>query len=185
MLYGAECWPVKNSHIQKLKVAEMRMLRWMCGFTRADRIRNEIIRETVGVVSVEDNMREVRLRWFDHVIRRGADASVRRCERLAMYGFKWGRGRPKKYWREVIRRDMEQLQLTEDMTLDRKVARILLFLLFFYHMFSHFDQIKKVYALGFYSLLTVPPVLALLNLVWFCKIAKGLIKTLRKARHSQ
>ncbi|KAF3643257.1 putative pre-mRNA-processing factor 6-like [Capsicum annuum] len=26
MLYGAECWPVKNSHIQKLKVAEMRML---------------------------------------------------------------------------------------------------------------------------------------------------------------
>ncbi|PHT48394.1 hypothetical protein CQW23_12602 [Capsicum baccatum] len=30
------------------------------------------------------------------------------------------RGRPKKYWGEVIRRDMEQLQLTEDMTLDRK-----------------------------------------------------------------
>ena len=27
MLYGAECWPVKNSHIQKVKVAEMRMLR--------------------------------------------------------------------------------------------------------------------------------------------------------------
>ncbi|PHU23175.1 hypothetical protein BC332_08282 [Capsicum chinense] len=31
-----------------------------------------------------------------------------------------GRGRPKKYWGEVIRWDMEQLQLTEDMTLDRK-----------------------------------------------------------------
>ncbi|KAM3252103.1 hypothetical protein P3L10_006173 [Capsicum annuum] len=27
MLYGVECWPVKNSHIQKMKVAEMRMLR--------------------------------------------------------------------------------------------------------------------------------------------------------------
>ncbi|KAK4374946.1 hypothetical protein RND71_005623 [Anisodus tanguticus] len=45
--------------------------------------------------------------------------------------------------------------------------------------------IKKVYPLGFYSLLTVPPILALLNIVWFWKIAKGLIKTLRKARHSQ
>ncbi|CAN4093453.1 unnamed protein product [Withania somnifera] len=64
------------------------------------------------------------------------------------------------------------------------VARILLFFFFFYHMFSHFDQIKKVYPLGFYSLLTVPPLLALLNIVWFWKIAKGLIKTLRKARHS-
>lgn len=65
------------------------------------------------------------------------------------------------------------------------VARIVLFLFFFYHMFAHFDQIKKVYPLGFYSLLTVPPVLALLNIVWFWKIAKGMIKTLRKARHSQ
>nr|XP_018633176.1 uncharacterized protein LOC108948481 [Nicotiana tomentosiformis] len=27
MLYGAECWPVKKSHVQKIKVAEMRMLR--------------------------------------------------------------------------------------------------------------------------------------------------------------
>ncbi|PHT35180.1 E3 SUMO-protein ligase SIZ1 [Capsicum baccatum] len=45
-----------------------------------------------------------------------ADAPVRRCERLPLRS----RGRSKKYWREVIRHDMEQLQLTEDMTLDRK-----------------------------------------------------------------
>ncbi|PHT55657.1 Accelerated cell death 11 [Capsicum baccatum] len=41
--------------------------------------------------------------------------------RLAMDGFKRGRGRSKKYWREVIRHDMEHLQLIEDMTLDRKM----------------------------------------------------------------
>ncbi|KAF3625612.1 hypothetical protein FXO37_30776 [Capsicum annuum] len=121
LLYGAECWPVKNSHIQKMKVAEMRMLRWMCGLTRGDRVRNETIREKVGVTSVECKMREARLRWFGHVKRRGMDAPVRRCERLALDGFRRGRGRPKKYWGEVIRRDMEQLQLTEDMTLDRKI----------------------------------------------------------------
>ena len=79
------------------------------------------IREKVGVTSVECKMREARLRWFGHVKRRGMDAPVRRCERLALDGFRRGRGRPKKYWGEVIRRDMEQLQLTEDMTLDRKV----------------------------------------------------------------
>lgn len=27
LLYEMECWPVKNSHVQKMKVAEMRMLR--------------------------------------------------------------------------------------------------------------------------------------------------------------
>ncbi|PHT33828.1 Nicotianamine aminotransferase B [Capsicum baccatum] len=107
MLYGAECWPVKNFHVKKLKVAEMRILRWMCGLTRGDKVRNETVREKVGMASVEDKMRKVRLRWFGHVMRRGTDAPVRRCERLVLDGFR--RGRPKKYWREVIRRDMEQL----------------------------------------------------------------------------
>ncbi|XP_060191726.1 uncharacterized protein LOC132621465 [Lycium barbarum] len=122
MLYGAECWPVKKSHIQK-KVAEMRMLRWMCGNTRSDRIRNEVIRDKVGVASVEDKMREARLRWFRHVMRRDTNAPVRMCERLAMEDFRRGRGRPKKYWGEVIRQDMAHLQLTEDMTLDKRVWR--------------------------------------------------------------
>ncbi|XP_070017582.1 uncharacterized protein [Nicotiana sylvestris] len=53
MLYGAECWPIKNSHIQKMKVAEMKMLRWMCGHTRLDKIRNEDTRERVGVAPMD------------------------------------------------------------------------------------------------------------------------------------
>jgi len=34
MLYEAESSPVKNSHIHKMSVVEMRMLRWMCGILR-------------------------------------------------------------------------------------------------------------------------------------------------------
>ncbi|KAK8956527.1 hypothetical protein KSP39_PZI001305 [Platanthera zijinensis] len=30
MLYGSECWAVNCVHEQKMGVAEMRMLRWMC-----------------------------------------------------------------------------------------------------------------------------------------------------------
>ncbi|OIT39959.1 histone deacetylase 14 [Nicotiana attenuata] len=98
MLYGAECWPVKNSHIQRMKVAVMRMLRWMCGHTKIDKIRNEDIRKKVGVAPVDDKMREARLRWFGHVRRRSLDVPVRRCERLAVVGTRRGRWRPKKYW---------------------------------------------------------------------------------------
>ncbi|XP_070005819.1 uncharacterized protein [Nicotiana sylvestris] len=96
ILYGVECWPVKNSHVQQMKVAKMRMLRWMCGHTRLDRIRNEVIRDKVGVSHVEAKMHEARLRWFGHVKRRNADAPIRRCERLALIGERRGRGRPKK-----------------------------------------------------------------------------------------
>ncbi|KAG5576666.1 hypothetical protein H5410_056800, partial [Solanum commersonii] len=105
------------------RLKEMRMLRWMCGHTRSDKIRNEVIREKVGVATVVDKLREARLKWFGHVKRRGADAPVRRCEGLVVEGTWKGRGRPKKYWGEVIRQDLAQFHLTEDMTLDRKEWR--------------------------------------------------------------
>ncbi|KAK9713818.1 hypothetical protein RND81_06G053100 [Saponaria officinalis] len=80
LLYGSECWAVKHCHIQKMSVAEMRMLRWMCGHTRKDRLRNEIIKEKVKVAPIEDKMMENRLRWFGHVRRRPMEAPVRRLE---------------------------------------------------------------------------------------------------------
>ncbi|KAG5586165.1 hypothetical protein H5410_046599, partial [Solanum commersonii] len=123
LLYGAECWRSKAYVLKKMHVAEMRMLRWMCGHTRSDKIRNEVIWEKVGVASVVDKLREARLRWFGHVKRRCADAPVRRCEGLDIKGTRRGKGRPNKYWGEVIRQDMAQLHITEDMTLDRKEWR--------------------------------------------------------------
>ncbi|KAF3644443.1 hypothetical protein FXO37_21448 [Capsicum annuum] len=116
-------WRLASGVLCDKKVAEMRMLHWMCGLTRGDRLRNKTIREKVGVALVEDKLRKGRLRWFGHVMKRSVDAPFWRYERLTLDGFKRGRGRPKKYWREVIRHDIEQLQLTEDKTLDRKVWR--------------------------------------------------------------
>lgn len=62
LLYGTQCWPGKNSHVQKKHVAEMRKLRWIYGHTRNDKIWNEDIRDKMIVASVVDKMSEVRLR---------------------------------------------------------------------------------------------------------------------------
>ena len=43
MMYRAETWGVKKVQEKKLDVAEMRMLRWMRGVTKMDRLRNERI----------------------------------------------------------------------------------------------------------------------------------------------
>ncbi|VFQ77742.1 unnamed protein product [Cuscuta campestris] len=94
-LYG-ECWAVKKTHVRRLHAAEMRMLRWMCGKTRLDRVSNKVIRRQVGMAPVEDKLREARLRWFSHVRRRDPDAPVRRCERITVIGGSRGRGRPRK-----------------------------------------------------------------------------------------
>ena len=69
---------IKRHHAQKMSIADMRMLRWMCGNTRRDKVRNEDIRTKIGVASIEEKMRENRLRWFGHVHRRPTDAPVRR-----------------------------------------------------------------------------------------------------------
>ncbi|XP_059284794.1 uncharacterized protein LOC132038087 [Lycium ferocissimum] len=120
ILYGTECLRIKKARIEMKVGPGMRMLRWMCGHTMRDRIRNEVIRDKVGVAPVMDKMREGKLRWFGHARRRCADAPVRKCERMAVVGLKRGRGRPKKAWGEVIWQDMVLLQLIEDMTGDRR-----------------------------------------------------------------
>ena len=80
MLYGTECWAVKYQHVHKMGVVGMRMLRWMCGHTRKDKIRNEDIRGKVGIAKIKGNMKENRLRWFGHVKRRPSDAPIRRWD---------------------------------------------------------------------------------------------------------
>ena len=107
MLYGAECWPTKRRHIQQLSVAEMRMLRWICGHTRRDRVRNDDIRERLGVAPIEEKLVQHRLRWFGHVQRRPSDAPVRSGILSQDSNVKRGRGRPKLTWVEAIKGDLK------------------------------------------------------------------------------
>lgn len=60
------------------------MIRWMCGHTRLDRIRNVVIGDKVGLASIEHKMRHTRFRWFGHVRRRSMDAPVRRREMIVL-----------------------------------------------------------------------------------------------------
>ena len=53
LLYDTECWAIKRYHPQKMSVAEMHMLRWICGNTRRDKMRNEDILTKIGVASIE------------------------------------------------------------------------------------------------------------------------------------
>ena len=62
LLYEAEYRLVKKTQVRRLMVAEMRMIRWKCGFTRLDKIRNEVIRKKVEVAPIEEKLQETRLR---------------------------------------------------------------------------------------------------------------------------
>jgi hypothetical protein len=126
MLYDTESWVVKSQHESKVSVAEMTMLRWMSGKTRQDRIRNDTIRERVGVTPIVEKLVENRLRWFGHVERRPVDAVVRRVDQMEESQVKRGRGRHKKTIRETIRKDLEVNELDPNMIFDRTLWRHLI-----------------------------------------------------------
>ena len=51
-----EYWAIKRYHAQKMSVAVMHMLHYMCGNTRRDKVRNEDIRIKVSVSSIEEKL---------------------------------------------------------------------------------------------------------------------------------
>jgi hypothetical protein len=61
MLYESECWVTKVRDERRLHMTEILMLRWMCGVTRLDRIRNEYIKGSLKVAPVSEKMRSNRL----------------------------------------------------------------------------------------------------------------------------
>ena len=98
MMYGAETWAMKKAQEKKLDVAEMRMLRWMSGVTKLDRIWHERIRETTKVGEISKKMQKSRLKWYVECVgKRVMRMEVPRKRR---------RGRPKWKWLDSIRNDL-------------------------------------------------------------------------------
>ncbi|RCV42932.1 hypothetical protein SETIT_9G255200v2 [Setaria italica] len=120
MLYGAQCWPTKRRHILQIRVAEMRLLRWICGYTRRDRVRNENIRDRLGVAPIEEKLIQHRVRWFGHVQRRPSEAPMRSGTLRHDSNAKRGRGRPKLTWEEAIKGDLKERNIPKDLALDRR-----------------------------------------------------------------
>ena len=58
LLYGVETWATTTGQYALLEVNEMMMLRWMCGVTRRDNIRNDNIIGTTRVVQASKKIIE-------------------------------------------------------------------------------------------------------------------------------
>ena len=108
MVYGLETVAVTKKQVEEMEVAEMEMLRFPMGVTRKGQIRNEYIRSTVKVERLEMKMREGRLRWYGHVIRRNQEYVGRKMMKMELPG-KRKRGRPKRRFSDIVKEDMGEL----------------------------------------------------------------------------
>ena len=108
MVYGLETVAVTKKQVEEMEVVEMKMLRFAMEVTRKDKIRNEYIRSTVKIERLRMKMREGRLRWYGHVMRRDKEYIGRKMIEMELPG-KRKRKRPKRRFVDVVKEDMVKL----------------------------------------------------------------------------
>ena len=84
MVYGLETVAVTKKQVEEMEVAELKMLRFAMGVTRKDKIRNEYIMGTVKVERLGMKMREARLWWCEHVMRRDQEYVKRKMMKMEL-----------------------------------------------------------------------------------------------------
>ena len=74
----------------------------------------------IEVATIEEKMRENRLRWCCHIQKRPINALIRKSDAIHVEG-NARRGRPELTWVEIIKKDLVWCGLTDIMALDRVV----------------------------------------------------------------
>ena len=90
------------------------MLRRIKGVTLRDKVKSVDIRKELGVNSIKEKLREMRLRWYGHMQRMEENNEVNAIVHLIM-----PRKRPRRRWMDCVQRDMQELQITLDDAQDR------------------------------------------------------------------
>ena len=86
-MYASETWEMTNAMMERLRRVEMRMVRWMCGVTLLDKIPSEELKTRMGLEKdIVDAVRESRLRWYGHVMRKKDEEGVKKCMNMTVEG---------------------------------------------------------------------------------------------------
>ena len=121
-IYGLETVAVTKKQVEEMKVAAMKMLRFAMVVTRKDKIRNEYVRDTVKVEWLGMKMREGRLRWYGHIMRKDQEYVGREMMEMKLPGKK-KRGGPKRRFLDVVKEDMGEVGAKETDVENRMVWR--------------------------------------------------------------
>lgn len=124
LLYGAETWRVSEKQKKKLETVEMEAMRRSLCISRRDRIRNEVVKQRMGVEgSIIQDVNVKQLTWYGHVQRMPASRLPKQILEWQPMGRR-KRGRPKIEWQKTIHKAMSEKNLTADDWEDRRRWRL-------------------------------------------------------------
>ena len=108
LLYGAETWALRRKEEGLLERTEMRMVRWIAGISLLERRESKDIRKMCGICNVIEKVREARLRYLGHVMRRDEVEPIKKVKNMPVVGRR-SVGRQRIRWRDIVRRDMGEV----------------------------------------------------------------------------
>ncbi len=89
-----------------------------------DKVQNKHIRGSMKVTPIEGKIKEARMRWYGHVMRRDDDHIVRKI--LDIQENRRGRERPQPTWRATVEKDMREQNLEQATVQDRRSWRLMI-----------------------------------------------------------
>ena len=104
MVYGLETVAVTKKQVEEMKPAEIKMLRFAMRVTRKDKY----IRRTVKIERLRMKVRESRLRWYGHAMRKDQEYVGRKMMNMELPG-KRKRKRPKRRYFDIVKEDIGKL----------------------------------------------------------------------------
>ena len=119
LTYRAETWAMKAGVFQRLRATERRMLRMTCGATLQDMVESTVIASRVGVDDLEEHLRQKRLRWFGHIVRRDEEVEIKKVLEFKIEGRRM-RGMPVKRWIDVVEEDIRAMGVLQQDTGNRE-----------------------------------------------------------------
>ena len=112
MVYGLETVAITKKQVEEMEVVEMKMQRFGMGVTRKDKIRNEYNKGTVKVDRLGMKLREGRLRYYGHVMRRDQEYVGKGVMKIELPG-KRKRGMPKRRFLDVVKKHIGKVGARE------------------------------------------------------------------------
>ena len=124
LLYCSETWELTVVDEARLRGIERRMVWMVCGMRLVDRVSTDVLRDrvVVVVVKIEVMIIQSRLRWYGHVMRGDINSQIREVIEVEITE-KRKKGRPRKSWKECVKKDLEQYGLRREDAYDRKKWR--------------------------------------------------------------
>lgn len=121
LLYASETWALKVEDLHRLERNENSMIRWICSVKLSDRNPTKELRQMLGICDIASQVQYNRLRWFGHLERMGDKwpNSIRSFEIVGEIP----RGGQKKKWIHNINKDLADLNLSANLTVNRSEWR--------------------------------------------------------------